>query len=64
VKGDADDPTARDGIALGGEQRVQGFEFGFTGLITGNWRVPFVVDIERKFLPSIVDDWDDFPVMH
>lgn len=34
------DPTIpSDVIALDGKQRVQGFEFGFTGLITENWRV-------------------------
>ncbi len=34
---DPTDPT--DVIALDGEQRVQGFEIGFTGLITEQWRV-------------------------
>ncbi len=34
---DPTDPT--DVIALDGEQRVQGFEVGFTGLITEQWRV-------------------------
>lgn len=34
---DPTDPT--DVLALDGEQRVQGFEFGFTGLITEKWRV-------------------------
>ncbi len=35
-----EDPTdPADVITLDGEQRVQGFEFGFTGLITEKWRV-------------------------
>ncbi|MFD2256577.1 TonB-dependent receptor [Luteolibacter algae] len=34
---DPADPS--DFITLDGEQRVQGFEFGFTGLITDEWRV-------------------------
>lgn len=34
------DPTdTADVISLAGEQRVQGFEFGFTGLITEQWRI-------------------------
>ena len=34
------DPTdSTDVISLDGEQRVQGFELGFTGLITEKWRV-------------------------
>eukprot|EP00903_Cladosiphon_okamuranus_P004002 g4000.t1 len=34
------DPTdAAEIIVLDGEQRVQGFEFGFTGLLTDQWRV-------------------------
>ncbi|MEO8617086.1 MAG: TonB-dependent siderophore receptor [Luteolibacter sp.] len=34
---DPTDPT--DVISLAGEQRVQGFELGFTGLITEQWRI-------------------------
>jgi catecholate siderophore receptor len=34
---DPTDPT--DVQSLAGEQTVQGFEFGFTGLITENWRI-------------------------
>ena len=34
---DPTDPT--DVIGLNGEQRVQGFEVGFTGLITEKWRI-------------------------